>query len=66
MSFTKKAEREPAGEDDGREQVLRLQAIDDPFRDPIEKSCDPQVGNDQHHREQQDDGGEVDGGQRRR
>ena len=43
---------------------MRVQALDDPFRDPIEEPRQPQVCDDQHHGKQQDDRGEVDGCQR--
>ena len=54
-----KCGQKPAREDNRRQQVMRLQPFDDPFRDPLEEAYQAQVADDQHHREQQHDGGEV-------
>ena len=47
-------------QDDRRQQVMRVQPLDDRFGEPLEEPAQPQVGHDHHHREQQDDGREVD------
>ena len=49
-----------AGQDDDRQQVMGVQTRDDPFGDVLEEPAQPQVGDDDHHREQQHDGREVD------
>jgi len=56
--------QQPAAEDNGRQQVMRVQPDDNPLGDPVEEADDPQVPGHQHHREQQDDGGEVDRAER--
>ena len=53
--------RERAGdEDDGGQQVARLQTCDDLLRNPIEKACQAQASDYQHHGEQQHQRAEVD------
>ena len=37
---------------------MRLQPLDEALRDPVEEADHPQVADDQHHREQEHDGGE--------
>ena len=53
-----------AAEDDGRQEMMRLEPFDEPFGDPVEEPDDAKIRDDQHHRKQQHDGGEVDRGQR--
>lgn len=55
-----KSREKPAGENHRGQQMVRLQAAHDEVRDPVEKSRQVQVGDDQHHREQQHQGGEID------
>ena len=57
--------REHAGdEDDGGQQVARFQTRDDLLGDPLEKACQVQVADHQHHGEQQYQRAEVDETQR--
>jgi hypothetical protein len=51
-------------ENDGRQQMMWMQAREDPFRDPVEEAGEPQVRSHEHHGEQQDDRAEVDGCER--
>ena len=39
---------------------MRVQPLDGPLGDPLEESCDADIGDDQHHREEEDDRGKVD------
>jgi len=57
--------REHAGdEDDSRQQVARLQTCHDLLGYPLEKTCQVQVADQQHHGEQQYERAEVDKAQR--
>ena len=53
-----------AGEDHGRQQMVRVQTLDDPFGDSLEEAAKAKVRHDDHHREQQHDRREIDGLQR--
>ena len=63
-SLTRNADSSPLLKINGRQQVMRVQPDDNPLGDPVEEADDPQVPGHQHHREQQDDGGEVDRAER--
>jgi arylsulfatase A-like enzyme len=58
-----KGGQDPAREHDGRQQVVWVQARDEPAGDGVEEAGQPEVAGDHHHREQQDDRGEVDRGE---
>ena len=61
MSLTRKAERTAGDQDDGRQQDDRMPgAGDDPGIDEPEEAGEPQIGDDDHHAQQQDDRVEVD------
>ena len=40
--------------------MMRVQPLDRPFRDPLEEASDAQIRDDEHHRKQEHDRGEVD------
>ena len=54
-----KPRQQTAAEYHRRQQVMRLQPLDEALRDPVEEADHPQVADDQHHREQEHDGGEI-------
>jgi hypothetical protein len=52
--------KQAAQEDDSGQQVMWLQPGNHYFRNPIEEARQMQVGHHKHHREEQDDGAEMD------
>jgi hypothetical protein len=41
--------------------MMRVQSLDRPLGDALEEASHAEIGHHQHHREEQDNGGEVDG-----
>ncbi len=59
-----KCRKKPASENDRRQQMGRLQSLQNYFRIPLEEAHQAQVADDQHHRKQKHESGEVDEAQR--
>ncbi len=64
MSFTKNAENVPLKKMIAGNRCRALDSPSNPFRHPIKKTVQMQVGDQQHHRKQQDNGAEIDEVQR--